>query len=62
MEPTAIVMTHGAFRPRRRAGESHKKKGDAANSLHELEVPYLNGTASYPPPDSMVGGGIICHG
>ena len=26
---------------------------------HELEAPYLNGTASYPPPDPTVGGGLM---
>jgi glyoxylase-like metal-dependent hydrolase (beta-lactamase superfamily II) len=26
---------------------------------HNLELPYLNGTAAYPPPDPGVGGGIM---
>jgi len=26
---------------------------------HDLELPYLNGTASYPPPDPKVGGGAM---
>jgi glyoxylase-like metal-dependent hydrolase (beta-lactamase superfamily II) len=26
---------------------------------HPLELPYLNGTASYPPPDPSVGGGLM---
>jgi glyoxylase-like metal-dependent hydrolase (beta-lactamase superfamily II) len=56
--PAAIVMTHGHFD---RVGVLEKlaEKWDAPIYAHEIEVPYLNGTASYPPPDSMVGGGIM---
>jgi len=56
--PAAIVMTHGHFD---HVGVLEKlaEKWDSPIYAHELELPYLNGTASYPPPDSMVGGGIM---
>src|SRR3712207_4158976 len=28
---------------------------------HELEAPYLDGSASYPPPDPSVGGGLVAR-
>jgi glyoxylase-like metal-dependent hydrolase (beta-lactamase superfamily II) len=56
--PTAIVMTHGHF-DHVAVLEKLAEKWDTPIYAHELEVPYLNGTASYPPPDSMVGGGIM---
>ena len=28
---------------------------------HRLEFPYLNGSASYPPPDPSVGGGLMAR-
>lgn len=56
--PSAIVLTHG--------------HGDHAGSLnklleewhvpvycHYMEMPYLTGKSSYPPPDSSVGGGLM---
>jgi glyoxylase-like metal-dependent hydrolase (beta-lactamase superfamily II) len=56
--PAAIVMTHGHFDHvgclRELADE-----WDAPIYAHEFELPYLNGTAAYPPPDPAVGGGIM---
>ncbi len=51
-------MTHGHFD---HVGTLEKlaEKWEPPNFAHELEVPYLNGTASYPPPDWAVGGGVI---
>ncbi|MGI4870129.1 MAG: MBL fold metallo-hydrolase [Janthinobacterium lividum] len=59
--PSAILLTHAHF--------------DHAGSLealleawpavpvyaHELELPYLTGRSSYPPPDPTVGGGLMAY-
>jgi glyoxylase-like metal-dependent hydrolase (beta-lactamase superfamily II) len=56
--PAAIIMTHGHFD---HAGglEGLAEDWDVPIYAHELELPYLNGTASYPPPDPSVGGGLM---
>ncbi|HLX61189.1 MAG TPA: MBL fold metallo-hydrolase [Planctomycetota bacterium] len=56
--PAAIILTHGHFD---HAGslETLAARWDVPVYAHLLEFPYLNGTASYPPPDSDVGGGIM---
>ena len=58
--PEAIILTHGHF--------------DHTGSLlrlaewwqvpvyaHYMEMPYLTGKSSYPPPDSTVGGGLMSY-
>jgi len=56
--PAAIVMTHGHF-DHNGALEHLAEQWDAPVYAHELERPYLNGTAAYPPPDPTVGGGLM---
>ncbi|WP_375459924.1 MBL fold metallo-hydrolase [uncultured Enterovirga sp.] len=56
--PSAIVLTHGHFD---HVGvlEDLAQEWDVPVYAHELELPYLNGTAAYPPGDPSVGGGLI---
>lgn len=53
--PAAIVLTHGHFD---HVGvlEDLVALWDVPVYAHELERPYLDGSASYPPPDASVGG------
>lgn len=56
--PACIIMTHGHFD---HVG-SLRKLADEWNVpiyAHHLELPYLTGASSYPPPDPAVGGGIM---
>ena len=56
--PMAIVMTHGHFDHR---GSLQKLADEFQLPVyaHHLEMPYLTGKSSYPPPDPTVGGGAI---
>ena len=56
--PAAIILTHGHFH---HAGalEELAQEWDVPVYAHLLELPYLNGTASYPAPDPTVGGGLM---
>ena len=56
--PAAIVLTHGHF-DHVGALEGLAARWDVPVYAHELELPYLNGSASYPPPDPAVGGGLM---
>ncbi len=56
--PAAIVMTHGHF-DHVGALETLAAAWDAPVYAHALERPYLEGAASYPPPDPGVGGGMM---
>ena len=56
--PAAIILTHGHF-DHVGALEKLAEKWDAPIYADELELPYLNGSASYPQPDPSVGGGIM---
>lgn len=56
--PAAIILTHGHF-DHVDSLEKLSEKWDVEIFAHPLEFPYLNGTASYPPPDPTVGGGVM---
>ena len=57
-KPSCIILTHAHFD---HVG-SLKKLAEEWNVpvyAHYLEMPYLTGKSSYPPPDPTVGGGIM---
>jgi glyoxylase-like metal-dependent hydrolase (beta-lactamase superfamily II) len=56
--PAAIVLTHGHFDHVGALPELAERWGVPVFA-HELELPYLDGSASYPPPDPTVGGGLM---
>lgn len=56
--PNAIILTHGHF-DHRGALQQLAKEWRIPVYCHHMEVPYLTGKASYPPPDPTVGGGAM---
>lgn len=56
--PTAILLTHGHF-DHVGALPQLADSWEAPIYAHELELPYLTGKSSYPPPDPAVGGGAM---
>ena len=56
--PAAIIQTHGHF-DHVGALVDLAERWDVPVYAHRLEHPYLNGTASYPPADPSVGGGLM---
>ena len=56
--PACIIQTHGHFD---HVGvlEELAYEWKVPVYAHPLEIPYLDGSASYPPPDPKVGGGLM---
>jgi len=57
-EPAAIILTHGHF-DHVGALPEIADIWDVPIYAHELEMPYLQGRSSYPPPDPAVGSGAM---
>jgi glyoxylase-like metal-dependent hydrolase (beta-lactamase superfamily II) len=56
--PDAIVLTHGHF-DHVGSLEPLLDRWDVPVYAHSLELPYITGASSYPPPDPLVGGGAM---
>ena len=58
--PKAIVLTHAHFD---HVGvlRTLAEHWDVPVYAHALELPYLTGKSSYPPPDPAVGGGMMAY-
>lgn len=59
-KPEAIILTHGHF-DHVGALKELLKSWDVPVYAHPLEMPYLTGQSSYPPPDPTVGGGGMAY-
>ncbi|MGI4884622.1 MAG: MBL fold metallo-hydrolase [Janthinobacterium lividum] len=59
--PVAIVLTHGHFDHVSALPGLLAAWPDVPVYAHPLELPYLTGRSSYPPPDPTVGGGAMAY-
>ena len=59
-KPAAVILTHGHV-DHVGALETLLGEWDVPVYAHADELPYLNGTAAYPPPDTHVGGGLMAR-
>jgi glyoxylase-like metal-dependent hydrolase (beta-lactamase superfamily II) len=58
--PAAILLTHGHFDHVGALAELADRWAVPIYA-HELEIPYLDGSRKYPPPDPSVGGGMMAR-
>ena len=59
--PRAILLTHGHFDHVGSLAALLRRWPDTPVYAHRLELPYLTGRSSYPPPDPTVGGGLMAR-
>lgn len=57
-KPSAIILTHGHF-DHVGSLQTLAEEWNVPIYAHYLEIPYLTGKSSYPPPDPSAGGGLV---
>ena len=59
-KPDAIILTHG-HADHTGSLKTLLEEWDVPVYAHRLELPYLQGKSSYPPPDPAIGGGAMSY-
>ncbi len=59
--PQAIILTHGHGDHVGSLKSLLEEWGDVPVYAHRLELPYITGKSSYPPPDPGIGGGAMAY-